>query len=46
VAVTNASGIFYMVIGIIAAAGYTVMAMLTRRPRAEPARPFPPGPEA
>jgi hypothetical protein len=42
VAVTKASGIFYMVIGIIAAAGYTVIAVLTRRPR----QPFQPGPEA
>jgi hypothetical protein len=34
VAVTNANGIFYAVVGIVAAGGYSMTAVLTRRPTA------------
>jgi hypothetical protein len=46
VAVTNASGIFYLVVAIIAGAGYSVIHMLTRKPSAGPGQPVPPGPGA
>ena len=39
VAVTGARGIFYLVVGIVAGAGYSVIHLLTRRPDAQQARP-------
>ncbi len=46
VAVTHAHGILYLVVAIIAGAGYSVIHLLTRKPSAEPGRPVPPGPGA
>jgi hypothetical protein len=46
VAVTHAGGIFYVVVAIIAGAGYSAIRLLTRKPPAEPGRPAPPGPGA
>jgi hypothetical protein len=45
-AVTNANGIFYAVIGIVAAAGYSMIAVLTRRPTAGADHPVSPTPGA
>jgi hypothetical protein len=48
VAVTNANGMFYGVVGIVAAAGYSMIAVLTRRPTAGAGHPVParPGPQS
>jgi hypothetical protein len=46
VAVTHANGIFYLVVAIIAGAGYSVIHLLTRKPPAGPGRAVPPGPGA
>ena len=45
VAVTGVSAIFYVVVAIIAGAGYSVISRMTRR-RPESARQVPPGPGA
>ena len=44
VAITNAKAIFYVVVAIVAAAGYTVISRLTRKPPASTGQPVPPGP--
>ncbi len=46
VAITGAKGPFYVVLAIVAAAGYTAISVLTRKPPASTARSAPPGPEA
>jgi len=46
VAISHARGFFYIVVAIIASAGYTVISQLTRKPPARTDQAVPPGPEA
>jgi hypothetical protein len=44
VVVTNANGIVHAVVGIVVAAGYSMIAVLTRGPTAGAGHPVPPRP--
>jgi membrane protease YdiL (CAAX protease family) len=45
VAVTSSNGLLYVVVAIVAGAGYSFIHIMTRKPPAEPSQEVPPGPQ-